>query len=60
MLNRKADFGFIKLSKIRHKEDSKPECFWNTGVVTNDWTTLPDSEAMQDAHFLLESKRCPL
>ncbi len=34
------------LMQIRHKEHHQPECFWNTGVVTSDWTTLPDSEHM--------------
>eukprot|EP00972_Heterocapsa_arctica_P066802 9857123-Heterocapsa_arctica.AAC.1 len=28
------------------KEHNQPECFWNTGVVTTYWTTLPDSEHM--------------
>eukprot|EP00972_Heterocapsa_arctica_P112957 16434642-Heterocapsa_arctica.AAC.1 len=32
--------------QIRHKEYNQPECFWNAGVVTIDWTTLPASEHM--------------
>ena len=31
---------------IRKNLDNKPECFWNTGVVTQDWTTLPESVHM--------------
>eukprot|EP00972_Heterocapsa_arctica_P054268 7998422-Heterocapsa_arctica.AAC.1 len=30
--------------QIRHKEHNQPECFWNAGVVTTDWTALPESE----------------
>jgi ribonuclease HI len=48
VLNRKTNFGFLKLSQIRKDEENKPECFWNTGVVTNEWTTLPDSKHMLD------------
>eukprot|EP00972_Heterocapsa_arctica_P017231 2546324-Heterocapsa_arctica.AAC.1 len=45
-LNKHADFGYLKLMQIRHKEQHQPECFWNTGVVTEYWTTLPRSEQM--------------
>eukprot|EP00972_Heterocapsa_arctica_P058783 8665698-Heterocapsa_arctica.AAC.1 len=30
--------------QLRHKEHNQPECFWNAGVVTTHWTTLPESE----------------
>eukprot|EP00972_Heterocapsa_arctica_P089411 13182049-Heterocapsa_arctica.AAC.1 len=42
--NRHSDYGYLKLTQIRHKEHNQPECFWNAGVVTTDWTTLPVSE----------------
>eukprot|EP00972_Heterocapsa_arctica_P114077 16440628-Heterocapsa_arctica.AAC.1 len=31
---------------IRKKENNKPDCFWNTGVITKYWTTLPPTEHM--------------
>ncbi len=54
MLNRTTNFGFLKLSQIRNDEDNKPDCFWTTGVVTKDWTTLPDSEHMLDTDLCHE------
>eukprot|EP00972_Heterocapsa_arctica_P100827 14863704-Heterocapsa_arctica.AAC.1 len=32
--------------EIIYKEHNQPECFWNAGVVTTYWTTLPESEHM--------------
>eukprot|EP00972_Heterocapsa_arctica_P038319 5641275-Heterocapsa_arctica.AAC.1 len=42
--------------QIRHKEHNQPECFWNAGVVTTDWTTLPDSEHMMAEDLCHECK----
>eukprot|EP00972_Heterocapsa_arctica_P094180 13888694-Heterocapsa_arctica.AAC.1 len=47
-LNDQSNFGFTKLIQERHKEQNQPECFWTTGVVTKDWTTLPDSVPMKE------------
>eukprot|EP00972_Heterocapsa_arctica_P010899 1596234-Heterocapsa_arctica.AAC.1 len=32
---------------MRKRENKQPECFWNTGVVTKYWTTLPPSDYMK-------------
>eukprot|EP00972_Heterocapsa_arctica_P023171 3412672-Heterocapsa_arctica.AAC.1 len=47
-LNNQSNSGYLKLIQARHKEQNQPECFWNTGVVTADWTTLPESEPMKE------------
>eukprot|EP00972_Heterocapsa_arctica_P038970 5740683-Heterocapsa_arctica.AAC.1 len=46
-LNKPSDFGYLKLMQIRHYEHNQPECFWNAGVVSTDWTTLHESEHMK-------------
>eukprot|EP00972_Heterocapsa_arctica_P077680 11456282-Heterocapsa_arctica.AAC.1 len=46
-LNTYSDLGYLNLHKTRAQENNKPECFWNTGIITNDWTTLPLSEHME-------------
>eukprot|EP00972_Heterocapsa_arctica_P102563 15115875-Heterocapsa_arctica.AAC.1 len=47
------------LTQIRDREENKPECFWNAGVVTKDWTTLPESKAMQEIDLCHECKGTP-
>eukprot|EP00972_Heterocapsa_arctica_P085279 12568283-Heterocapsa_arctica.AAC.1 len=42
--------------QIRHRENNQPECFWNAGAVTTDWTTLPDSEHMMADNMCHECK----
>eukprot|EP00972_Heterocapsa_arctica_P094144 13883923-Heterocapsa_arctica.AAC.1 len=41
---------------IRHKEQNQPAHFWNTGVVTTDWTTFPESEHMMAEDLCHERK----
>jgi hypothetical protein len=55
-LNSITDFGYNRLLMIRKRLDNKPECFWNAGVVTEDWTTLPDSIHMQSPEVCHECK----
>eukprot|EP00972_Heterocapsa_arctica_P111055 16350845-Heterocapsa_arctica.AAC.1 len=53
-LNKFSNLGLQHLNLRRLKEDKMPYCFWNTGVITKDWTTLPNSERMNDedrCHF---------
>eukprot|EP00972_Heterocapsa_arctica_P004280 636767-Heterocapsa_arctica.AAC.1 len=45
-----------KRMRVRQKEQHQPECFWNTGVVTTDWTTLPESEHMKTYDLCHECK----
>eukprot|EP00972_Heterocapsa_arctica_P010318 1516123-Heterocapsa_arctica.AAC.1 len=45
-LNRKSDLGFLHLHDRRTKANNKPECFWNAGVITTYWITLPLTEHM--------------
>eukprot|EP00972_Heterocapsa_arctica_P046437 6852092-Heterocapsa_arctica.AAC.1 len=45
-LNEYSDLGYLNINKRRGQQNNKPECFWNTGVITRDWTTLPKSEHM--------------
>eukprot|EP00972_Heterocapsa_arctica_P082362 12136599-Heterocapsa_arctica.AAC.1 len=45
-LNRKSELGFLHLHDRRTNETNKPECFWNAGVITTYWTTLPLTEHM--------------
>eukprot|EP00972_Heterocapsa_arctica_P001548 222820-Heterocapsa_arctica.AAC.1 len=37
-------------------EHNQPECFWDTGVVTTDWTTLPESEPVKTEDLCHECK----
>eukprot|EP00972_Heterocapsa_arctica_P024336 3590488-Heterocapsa_arctica.AAC.1 len=46
-LNKHVNSWYLKLKQIRHREGNQPACFWNTGVVTKDRTTLPLSEHMK-------------
>eukprot|EP00972_Heterocapsa_arctica_P005680 838052-Heterocapsa_arctica.AAC.1 len=55
-LNKHSNFGYLKLMQIRHNEHNQPECFWNTRVVTTDWTALPDSEQMMADDLCHECK----
>eukprot|EP00972_Heterocapsa_arctica_P059956 8843576-Heterocapsa_arctica.AAC.1 len=45
--NKLSHFGYLKSNQIRHREGNQPECFWDTGVVTKDWTSLPLPEHMK-------------
>eukprot|EP00972_Heterocapsa_arctica_P092354 13620683-Heterocapsa_arctica.AAC.1 len=42
--------------QIRHKEEHQPECFWNAGIATKDWTTLQESEHMKAEDLCHECK----
>eukprot|EP00972_Heterocapsa_arctica_P086272 12717144-Heterocapsa_arctica.AAC.1 len=45
-LNKYSDLVSLNLNKQRETNNNKPERFWNTGVISKDWTTLPTSEHM--------------
>eukprot|EP00972_Heterocapsa_arctica_P038583 5686642-Heterocapsa_arctica.AAC.1 len=55
-LNNHDDFGYFKLIQIRNKENNQPSSFWNTGLVTTYWTTLPESEHMKAEDLRHECK----
>eukprot|EP00972_Heterocapsa_arctica_P014402 2118741-Heterocapsa_arctica.AAC.1 len=42
--------------KSDKQKQHQPECFWNTGVVTTDRTTLPESEHMETEDLCHECK----
>eukprot|EP00972_Heterocapsa_arctica_P029061 4275722-Heterocapsa_arctica.AAC.1 len=46
----------VRFFKPDKKQHNQPECFWNAGVVTTDWTTLPESEPMRTEDLCHECK----
>ncbi len=55
-LQNQSEYSFVRLKEIRNRYQNQPECFWNTGVVTADWTTLPETEHMRDVDICHECK----
>ncbi len=51
-----SEYSFVKLKEIRDRCKNQLECFWNTGVVTADWTTVPETEHMRDIDICHECK----
>eukprot|EP00972_Heterocapsa_arctica_P076778 11324236-Heterocapsa_arctica.AAC.1 len=49
-------FRISQTFQARQKEHNQPECFWNAGIVTTYWTTLPESEPMKTEDLCRECK----
>jgi ribonuclease HI len=49
------DLNWEELKVIRTKMNAEPQCLWTTGVITKDYTTLPETEYMKAEDISLDS-----
>eukprot|EP00972_Heterocapsa_arctica_P050896 7480527-Heterocapsa_arctica.AAC.1 len=40
-------YNWLQLQEIKKEMNLEPQCLWTTGVITKDYTVLPETEYMK-------------
>eukprot|EP00972_Heterocapsa_arctica_P033436 4923083-Heterocapsa_arctica.AAC.1 len=46
-------YNWLQLQEIKKDMNSEPQCLWTTGVITTDYTALPETEHMKAENISL-------
>eukprot|EP00972_Heterocapsa_arctica_P044252 6533222-Heterocapsa_arctica.AAC.1 len=47
--NSYSNLNWLQLKAIRNTMNAEPQCLWATGVITKDWTALPETDYMKQS-----------